>query len=144
MQVDGLPEALPFNSGRTKPDGLAQNESEQHCWLLEFARSSDFWPDSLSLAHQRKHDKVGYVRLQSDLRAALPNTNVRLLTFILGYRGLVDENLWTNHLTRLGLPTIKHRGFFDLAIPGAYKLTEDILRVQKARLKTLASAGHIK
>eukprot|EP00961_Rhodomonas_salina_P283525 3831969-Rhodomonas_salina.1 len=60
MLVDGLRDLLPLNSGRTKPDGLAQNAAEQHCWLLEFARSSDFWLDSLSLARQRKHDKVGY------------------------------------------------------------------------------------
>lgn len=105
--------------------------------LLEFTLTSDFWPDSLSLAKCRKQDKVGYVNLQSDLHATLPGWNVRLLTFVLEDRGLFDEAAWGQNLDRLGLPPNKQRAFFELAVMGAYEVAEDILAVRKARLKIL-------
>eukprot|EP00961_Rhodomonas_salina_P263681 3563788-Rhodomonas_salina.1 len=52
------------------------------CYLLEFTRTSDFWADSLSIAQCRKHDKMGYQNLQSDLQAALPQRQGRSTSYL--------------------------------------------------------------
>eukprot|EP00961_Rhodomonas_salina_P253906 3431275-Rhodomonas_salina.1 len=68
----------------------------------------------------------------------MPDRDVRLLTFVLGDRGLFHEKTWADNLTKLGLPKGKQRGFYDLAILGAYEVVEDILKVLMARLKLLS------
>ena len=132
---------LPSSVLNLKPDGLAQSREDKGCLLLEFTRTSDFWDDSLDLARNRKHDKMGYVALQSELCKSLPNCTVELLTFVLGDRGMFDQALWTRHLDRLGLPSRLHRGFCDIAVSGAYEVVEDILSVRRSRLRELGSAA---
>ena len=134
-----LHHSLPASVLKLKPDGLAQFREGKGCLLMEFTRTSDFWADSLDVARNRKHDKVGYVKLQSELCKALPNCDVELLTFVLGDRGMFDHALWTRHLDRLGLHSKLHNGFFDIAVAGAYEVVEDILSVRRARVRELGS-----
>eukprot|EP00961_Rhodomonas_salina_P066801 896880-Rhodomonas_salina.1 len=75
----------------------------------------------------------GYLNLQSYLCAAMPDRDVRLLTFVLGDRGLFHEKTWADNLTKLGLPKGKQHGFYNLAILGAYKVVEDILKLAPVR-----------
>lgn len=54
---------------------------------------------------------------------------------------MFDETTWKAHLDRLGLPLKLHRGFYDVAVAGAYEAVEDIMRERAARLKLLGSEG---
>eukprot|EP00961_Rhodomonas_salina_P036291 487966-Rhodomonas_salina.1 len=82
-----------------KPDGVAQRPSQNECFLLEFTSTTDFWPTSLDAALASKEDKKGYVDMLACLKEHLPGWDVRLLTFVLGDRGLMDENTWVSNLT---------------------------------------------
>eukprot|EP00961_Rhodomonas_salina_P011597 155938-Rhodomonas_salina.1 len=57
MALTELASPLTGSIRRGKPDGVAQRPSQNECFLLEFTRTTDFWPTSLDAARARKEDK---------------------------------------------------------------------------------------
>eukprot|EP00961_Rhodomonas_salina_P266182 3598063-Rhodomonas_salina.3 len=60
-KFDLLELTRPFTCSvsKKKPDGAAQRTSQNECFLLEFMRTTDFWPTSLDTSRARKEDKEG-------------------------------------------------------------------------------------
>eukprot|EP00961_Rhodomonas_salina_P072499 974269-Rhodomonas_salina.2 len=122
MALAELAAPLSGSVRRKKPDGVAQQSSQNKCFLLEFTRTTDFWSTSLDAARVRKEDKEGYIDMLYALRDSLPGWKIQLLTFVLGDLGLMDERLWRANLTKLGLAPPKHwqTAFLCMAQTGAY------------------------
>ena len=70
--------------------------------LLEFTRTGDLWPDSLSEASARKTDK--YAALQGELQGLYPGVPVTIFPFVVGSRSYMDELEWERAWDGLGLP----------------------------------------
>ena len=70
--------------------------------LLEFTRTGDLWPDSLSEASARKTDK--YASLQGELQGLYPGVPVTIYPFVVGSRSYMDERGWEKAWDGLGLP----------------------------------------
>ena len=138
-KFDLLELTRPFTGSvsKKKPDGAAQRMSQNECFLLEFTRTTDFWPTSLDASRVRKEDKEGYVEMLAGLCDRLPGWNVQLLTFVLGDRGLFDEKTWKLNLDSLCLTLSQQKNFVRLAQTGAYEVVEDILQVRSALLHAL-------
>jgi len=115
-------------AGKYKPDGLVEMTDSRTLFLLEFTRTTDLWEDSLERANIRKRDKEGYRLMIEALQRARPGWNVNLITFVLGDRGLFDENQWEENWKRLKLPSSGFKHFASLAVQMAYEVAEDILQ----------------
>eukprot|EP00961_Rhodomonas_salina_P151041 2033861-Rhodomonas_salina.1 len=83
MGILHMGQPLPRSVRALKPDGVAQSCKDTKGFLLEFTRTTDFWPNSLSVALARKLDKVGYIELQSELHSSLLGWDIDLLTLSL-------------------------------------------------------------
>jgi hypothetical protein len=123
--------------GRMKPDAVAQNSEDTTVYLLEFARTTDFWGDSLEASRLRKHCKVGYVEMIAEFQLAFPGWTVQLLTFVQGDRGMFLEEEWTKNLELLGVDKAHHGGIFTAAVQSAYDVHDDILAAKRGALQAL-------
>ena len=82
--------------------------------VLEFKRTSDFFPDSFERGFLRKFIK--YQPLVEALMLSNPDWSVNLLVFTLGDRGLLDEERWLENWATLALPD---KGFSTFAVTAA-------------------------
>ena len=106
--------------------------------VLEFKRTSDFFPDSFERGFLRKFIK--YQPLVEALMLSNPEWTVNLLVFTLGDRGLLDEERWLENWTTLALPD---KGFSTFAVTAAtlaQTTTTTILECYSVALKALNAA----
>ena len=70
----------PIRQG-AQPDGVLLHNEDKRIIVLEFKRTSDFWPDSFTKGYLRKW--VKYAPLVASLREANPGWTVDLAIFVL-------------------------------------------------------------
>ena len=136
VHTTGIPCGL---SADLKPDGILLHQEDKRIIVLEFKRTSVFWPDSFTKGYLRKW--VKYAPLVSSLQDANPGWKVDLAIFVLGDRGLFDEEQWEDSWATLGLPTRHFKPFCVKAVLAAQTAESSILAVYNIALKKLNSSG---
>ena len=121
-----------------KPDGLLWHKEDKLIHVLEFKRTTDFFPDSFELGFLRKFIK--YTPLVQALETANKDHTVRLFVFTLGDRGLLDEERWTANWAHLSLPPKGLAPFCVRAALLAQEVATDILATYKVAMQNLSSA----
>jgi len=127
--------ARPIGSaGKYKPDAVVEDETRHTIHLLEFARTTDLWSDSLDISRARKHDKRGYKAMIEALQLARPGWRVELRTFVLGDRGFFDEMEWNRHWEGMSLPPPGFKELGSAAVQAAYESADLVLTAYKGAI----------
>jgi hypothetical protein len=121
-----------------KPDGLLRNIEEKTIFVLEFKRTSDFWPDCFSRGYLKKW--VKYAPLVQAIQESNPGWKVELAIFVLGDRGLLDEEQWEDSWELLGLAPRLLQPFCIKAVLAAQTATTSCLAVYNTALQALNAA----
>ena len=106
--------------------------------MLKFKHTTDFFPDSFERGFLRKFIK--YTPLVWALEHANPDHTVCLFVFILGDRGLLDEERWAANWAHLSLPPKGLAPFCVCAALLAQDVATDILATYTVALQNLATA----
>ena len=118
-----------------KPDGILLHEEQKRIVVLEFKRTSDFWLDSFARGFLQKWIK--YTPLVDSLRSSNPGWSVDLAVFVLGDRGLLDEDQWKSSWETIGLPPKLLGPFCIKAVLAAQTAATSTLAVYNTALKKL-------
>jgi hypothetical protein len=85
-----------------QPDGIIIRNNFETIELLEFTRTGDLWPESLTKARDRKTTK--YADLKSELQLLYPRASISIVPFVVGARSYINESHWAASWSRLLLP----------------------------------------
>ena len=86
-----------------RPDGIAVSEASKQIAILEFCRPSDTCPDQLKAAYDRKNLKYA-VLVRALQHYVTEGWQVKILPWVVGIRGLIDEKGVHVAAEYLGIP----------------------------------------
>ena len=114
-----------------RPDGIVVDANLRRIHVIEVARTEDS-TEQLRRVLVRKNTK--YIQLTQQLRALFPDFRTEQLTFVIGICGTIDEHLWRQQLTTLGLTTLQQNHLIQkcmkATIEGTYAVWRAGLRLQ--------------
>jgi ribonuclease HI len=122
--------------GRKRPDGFAVNWGQRKLLLLEFTRCHDSERLSLRLSDEYKHRKYSPL-LERMLQRLGPRWTGSTLSFTAGTRGSVCTEIWTSHMTMLGLPERMQTKTLQASVLAALESLNIVFAARKAALAGL-------